>query len=382
MPSDIGVRTTTQDLIEQEIRRWGPMTFARFVELALYHPKHGYYNRSAPTRGRAGDYFTAPQVGGLMAKLFAEAIVAMKEAVGSDQFSLVEVGSGDGEFLRGILESLEARKQLGGVRVFAVERSRPSREKLWRSLSRFPKCEIVESIDEIEMVGGLDGCLLTNELFDALPFHRLRFKGTEWKEIYVDLGKNGGLTDKEGPVSEEAKPLVKPIFAMPNQEVEVRPIIADLYKSWSQLFARGFVVSIDYGHPRAELYSPRRPKGTAICYYKHKAQENFYQNVGDQDMTAHVDFTQLAQAGQAAGFDPALFTTQGVFFSFLGKEIIPQWLEAAQSPAARAKKQGALQQILHPEAMGETFKVLLQQKNVLMPPLFADIPSRLKRLGL
>jgi SAM-dependent MidA family methyltransferase len=85
------------------------------------------------------------------------------------------VGSGDGEFLRGILEALEARKKLGGVRVFAIERSRPAREKLWRALSRFPKCEILDSVDQIEVVGGLDGCLFTNELFDALPFHRLRF---------------------------------------------------------------------------------------------------------------------------------------------------------------------------------------------------------------
>jgi SAM-dependent MidA family methyltransferase len=312
--------------------------------------------------------------------LFAEGLAAMKEAVGSDQFSLVELGAGDGEFLRGILEALESQKKLGGMRVYAIERSRPSREKLWRALSRFPKCEILESIDQIDVVGGLDGCIFTNELFDALPFHRLRFKGNEWKEIYVDLGKSG-LTDKEGPLSDEVKPLVKPILAMPGQEVEVRPAIHQLYQDWSRLLARGFVVSIDYGHPRAELYSPRRPKGTWLCYYKHKAHDNPYQNVGDQDVTAHVDFTQLAEAGKAAGFDPSLFATQGVFFSFLGKTLIPQWLEGG-SPAARAKKQGALQQVLHPEAMGETFKVLVQQKSVALPSIFTEIPSRLKRLGV
>jgi SAM-dependent MidA family methyltransferase len=168
---------------------------------------------------------------------------------------------------------------------------------------------------------------------------------------------------------------------MPGQNIEVRPELDGLYQEWSKLFSRGYVVSIDYGHPRAELFSPRRPKGTWLCYYKHKAHENPYQHVGNQDMTAHVDFTQLAEAGQKAGFDPALFATQGVFFSFLGKDLIPAWLGDG-SNAARARKQGALQQVLHPEAMGETFKVLVQTKGVALPPNLAEIPSRLKRLGL
>jgi SAM-dependent MidA family methyltransferase len=223
--------------------------------------------------------------------------------------------------------------------------------------------------------------LFTNELFDALPFHRLRFNGNDWHEIYVDIGKSG-LVDRDGPLTDDVKPLIKRILAMPGQEVEVRPVVNDVYRRWSNLMARGFVVSIDYGHPRAELTSPRRPKGTWLCYYKHKAHDNPFQNVGDQDITAHVDFTQLAEAGKASGFEPALYTTQGVFFSFVGKDLIPKWLENAASPSARAKKQGALQQILHPEAMGEMFKVLVQQKNAVLPSIFTEMPSRLKRLGV
>lgn len=368
--------TPAQELIEQEIRRWGPMTFARFVDLALYHPTYGYYNRTAPTRGREGDYFTAPQVGGLLSKLFADGVAAMKEAVGSDQFSLVEMGSGDGEFLRGILENLEKQKKLSGIRVFAVERSRPAREKLWRALSRFPKCEVLESIEEIEVVGGLDGCIFTNELFDALPFHRLRFKGNHWSEIFVEFDRER-LIDREGALSQEVA--VPSFLAMLGQEIEVRPQIPALYQDWSRLLARGFVVSIDYGYPRAELYSPRRAKGSWLCYHKHKAHDNPYLHVGDQDMTAHVDFTQLAEAGRAAGFDPALFATQGVFFSFLGKTIIPEWLGDGTN-AVRARKQGALQQVLHPEAMGDKFKVLIQSKGVALPSIFSDIPSRINRL--
>jgi SAM-dependent MidA family methyltransferase len=372
------IKTDAALLIEQEVRLRGPMTFARFVEIALYHPRYGYYNRRAPQRGRAGDYFTAPQVGGLFARIFADLVLQMKESVGSDQFALIETGAGDGEFLHGVLTSLEARKQLKGLRVFAVERGRPAREKLWKMFSRFPKCQVVGSLEEIEVVGGVEGCFFSNELFDALPFHRLRLRKGAWQEIYVDV-KDNALVETEGALTVPAPPV--PSDAIEGQEIEVRPAVNDVYAEWGTFMNRGYVVTFDYGHPRATLQAPNRPQGTWLCYYKHQAHSDAFAHVGDQDMTAHVDFTQLAEAGRAHGFDPLLFCTQGIFLTHTGKDVIPAWLTDGGDDL-RAQKTGALQQLVHPDAMGETFKVLVQSKDVEPPPVFAEIPNRLKRLGL
>src|SRR5262245_40302319 len=135
-----------EELIRQEIDRTGPINFARFVELALYHPKYGYYYQTAPRRGKAGDYFTSLQVSDLFPRIFANVIRQLRDALGTDSVSLIEVGAGDGEFLEGVLKNVESNS----LRVWAVERSASARDKLHKRLSRFPKCEVVSSFDDIE----------------------------------------------------------------------------------------------------------------------------------------------------------------------------------------------------------------------------------------
>src|ERR1051326_3840785 len=161
-------KTPGRLLVEQEVELNGPMNFELFTSLALYHPRYGYYSQTSPQRGRSGDYFTSLQVSELFPQIFGETILEMKRALGTDQFSLVEWGSGDGEFLLGVIRFLEEKKEMKGMKIWAVEASRPAREKLIRKLSRFPKCSVVSSLDEIEAPGGLEGCFFSNEFFDAL----------------------------------------------------------------------------------------------------------------------------------------------------------------------------------------------------------------------
>jgi len=194
-------KSPAAQLVEQEIQRFGPMTFAQFVDLALYHPRYGAYNQKAPLQGRSGDYFTSLQVSDLFPRVVAEVLIQMRQALGTEQFSLVELGPGRGAFLTGVLQALEQKGEAKGFRFWAVERSATARENLYRTLSRFRKSEVVSSLDEIEASLPLEGCVFSNEFFDALPFHRLRYHAAGWKEIYVS-SENGELREEEGALSD------------------------------------------------------------------------------------------------------------------------------------------------------------------------------------
>ena len=358
----------TGRLIEQEVERFGPMTFYQFVELALYHPWYGYYNQKKLRRGLGGDYFTSLQVSPLFPQIFADVLIKMREVLETSQFTLIEMGSGGGEFLEGVYKTLLEQGELKGLRVWAVEKSRTARENLFRVLSRFPKCRVVGSLEDIDPGIGLEGCVVSNEFFDALPFHRLRFHSSGWKEIYVGLEK-GELVETEGPLSDvnliQKNNLSQWEFS-DGQELEVRPQIEGLMEEWSTLFSRGYVTTFDYGYPRSSLLSPHRMNGTWQCYRQHKVHQKPLENIGDQDITAHVDFTQLAEAGQQNGFEAPLFCSQGIFLSYRGKERFQNFLKGG-SPEDSFKRAGAVQQLLHPSAMGEAFSILVQTKGVSLP---------------
>lgn len=373
--------TPAGQLIKQEIRRSGPMTFRQFVELALYHPVHGYYHRARAQRGRQGDYFTSLQVSPLFPQIVADGLIQMWDHLGGEQFTLIEVGAGDGEFLRGVLEALDARGRAKGVKAWAVERGRSARERLWRALSRFPKCQIVPSLDEVEWMGAVDGCIVSNEFFDALAFHRLRFDGNAWVEIYVDVDGDRFI-EKTGPLSNAALLDIPGFDNLPfekDQEIEVRPEVGSFFDEWGRRLSRGYVLTFDYGHPRAQLYSPTRPKGTWLAYYQHQAVQDPFVRIGAQDLTAHVDFTQLVQAGESAGFLPRLFCSQGMYLTHVGQERIDKALRETSGPQ-RQSIAGAVKQLLHPDAMGEAFWTLVQSKDIDLPPGLSAIPNRLKRL--
>ena len=303
--------------------------------------------------------------------------------MGADQFTLIEVGSGNGEFLEGVLNAInekqESKKKSNGLRVWAVERSQPARDLLYKRLSRFPRCQVVASMDDIDWMGTLEGCIFSNELMDALPFHRVRKKGEKWVEILV-TEKDGALVEVEGGEARiENRELKMEEGILDGHELEIRRQIPTLYEEWGARLSRGYVLTVDYGHPRESFLSPSRSKGTMMCYHRHEASKNPFLNLGEQDITAHVDFSQLARVGKNFGFDPLLFCSQGIFLSHLGQKHIESYLAHAPEDEKR-RRVGAIQQLIHPDAMGEIFWVLLQAKGVEIPPAFAALPNRLRRL--
>ncbi|MBV9080921.1 MAG: SAM-dependent methyltransferase, partial [Elusimicrobia bacterium] len=328
-------------------------------------------------RGRAGDYFTSMQVGSLFPAIFADVVRSLRESLGCEQFSLVELGAGGGEFLEGVLAALgpDGRK---GLRVWAVERARPAREAIWRRLSRFPKCEAVSSLDDIDWMGGLEGLVFSNEFFDALPFHRLIRRDGAWREIYAGLEK-GELCDVEAALSDERLPArcgLDGLNVPDGTEVEARPAVPAVYEDIAARLSRGYIISVDYGSPRAALERAPRTRGTWRCFHEHRLSDGAYAHIGGQDMTADVDFTQLAEAGAAEGFDPKLFCSQGIFLSHAGRAVIEKGLASPEKDNVARQ----VRQLLHPDAMGERFWCLLQARSTDLPASFSEIPNRTARL--
>jgi SAM-dependent MidA family methyltransferase len=375
-------RTTislAEQLVREQIEHHGPMTFRTFLEIVLYHPRHGYYERSAPVRGRSGDYFTAAQVSPLFPKILADAVMELRNHLGCDQMALIEMGAGDGELLETLLTVLAKENKLKGFRIWAVERSSSARARLSQRLSRFPRCYVVSSLDEVEWMGGLDGCVFSNELIDALPFHRLRYYKSGWQEVYVSL-VGGELQEREGPLSSPSLASEWTGVVMPEaHEVEVRPQLQDLFQTWAQALSRGFVLSIDYGASREGLLSPVRAQGSWRCFFQHQVNRTPFLHIGEQDITSQVNFSQMAAVGQNNGFDPLLYCSQGIFLSHVGESRIRTMLESSD-PVQKHSTARALQQLGHPDAMGEAFSVFLQAKGMGLPPVWNGIPNRRDRL--
>ncbi len=357
-------------IIQEEIQKSGPIPFARFMDLALYHPKHGYYSTPGDKIGWEGDFYTSSTVhavfGELLAKQLMQMFEILKKKDDTESFTIVEVGAGLGSLCQDILKTIQTKDPVlfNRLSYVIVEQSAwlltQQQEKLSPLFSE--QISWSDSIPE-----GFSGVLLTNELLDAFPIHRLLVHQDKIQEIHVDW-QNEQFTEINLPPS---TPALKTYLDRLNLsfeqplELEVNLQALDWITSVAGAMTQGFVLTIDYGYPAPELYSTRRPKGTFLCYHKHLTNESPYEHIGEQDMTAHLDFTSIARAGEAQGLKTIGFTDQGHFLMGLG---IAQRMETPaqtmfESEAAQ-KEFMAMKQLMNPAGMGGTFKVLIQAKGL------------------
>jgi SAM-dependent MidA family methyltransferase len=352
--------------IREEILAKGPIPFARFMESALYHPEYGYYSSPGEKIGWKGDYYTSSSVHPVFGELIGRQLIQMDAALGEKEFTVVEVGAGKGTLCYDILNSIrkEAPDFFARLRYVIVEGSRALREKqvAWLS-SLFPKALRWEE----EIPSELIGAVLSNELLDAFPVHRLRVAEDAIQEIFVDWKEERFDEVLKPPSSPELPAYLARLDLQFDRPVELEINLRAL--AWigrvARALRRGYVITIDYGYPAEALYSVRRPKGTLLCYYKHTANEEPYLHVGEQDITAHIDFTSLAKAGEEEGLSLIGFTDQTHFLMGLG---IAQRMEAPanqmdRSPEARQEFL-AMKQLMAPEKMGKIFKILIQGKKI------------------
>jgi len=369
------------DLIREEASsRGGLLPFDRFMELALYAPGLGYYVAGTHKLGPEGDFVTAPELSPLFGRCIAEQCREVLEALeGGD---VLEFGAGSGALAAEVLTALATTSALPHSYLI-LELSPELRERQHRLIAeRVPHlASRVRWLDRLPE--GFRGCVLANEVLDAMPVHRFRV-GADGKprELFVEPAPEGLEEIAAAPVSPGLPEAVhglqdKGLAIDPGFESELNLRLAPWIRSLAEVVEQGLVLLIDYGYPRHEYYRSDRRGGTLTCHYRHRAHFDPYLHPGLQDITAHVDFTAIAEAGSCAGLRLAGYTTQAHFLIGCGLDRL--LTRAATDPNALDLTLGAKQLVL-PSAMGERFKVIGLNKGLDRPWSgfsFRDLRERL-----
>ena len=363
--------------LHQQIDCAAGITFAQFMEQALYHPEYGYYTAHRERIGKKGDFFTSSSVHFCFGRLIARQLEQMWQLLGRGNFTIVEQGAGEGHLCLDILDALAetAPEFYSCLDYRLIEISPDNRRKQEQLLShhisagRIRWCELAE-------LQNVQGCFLSNELLDAFPVHLIEKHAGELQEIFVIY--------QDGSFSEELRPLstglIKNYFhrigiePAEGNRCEVNLAAGDWITTIAGILQRGFVLTIDYGYLAEELYAPYRHAGTLLCYHRHQTNENPYQRVGHQDITAHVDFTALQLVGQQHNLETLYFGQQYQFLMGLGFLEMLMELESRETDPVKAQAlRMNLKTLILPEGgMGESFKVLIQGKNIGQPELLCS----------
>jgi SAM-dependent MidA family methyltransferase len=364
--------TSLAELLADRIRRFGPITFADYMRECLYHPVHGYYSKAESKR--FADYYTSVDVHPIFARLLAWQFAEMWQSLGQpEEFTLVEAGAGVGRFATQVLDfcQVKLRYFYGALRYVAVERSASRREQATVAAQRHATAGKFTTSAEVPAHIAA-GCFFSNELVDALPVHRVMMDGGAMKEILVDF-RDGRFVDVAAPVSTCAITeyfAAQGITLCEGQHAEAGLEACDWITEVGRRLARGYVLTIDYGHPASDLFDDQHMRGTLLAYQNHRVSEEFYASPGEQDLTAHVNFTALESWGKRSGLEKAGFTSQTAFLLALGQgNEFADLYDDGQTDAERTKARLQLKTLIHPEGMGERFQVLIQRKEVGATPL-------------
>jgi SAM-dependent MidA family methyltransferase len=365
--------------IDDLIRERGPLTVAAFMEHVLYDPDAGYYARAAQRSGRAGDFFTSVDVGPVFGELLEIQLAEMAAVLANEHpynersqgFDLVEAGAGNARLSADILRASRRRDPdlYERIRLHLVEASPSARDAQLAALG--------DMASRLEASGpslppSFEGVLLANELLDAFPVHQVVMRADGLREVYVDAA-DGRLVTREGPLSTPALAAYLDrlgIVLEPGWRTEINLRAVDWIREVGRCLRRGFVVLVDYGHDAAELYSATHAGGTLTTFSRHTMATGesdgdtprWLMQPGEQDITAHVDFTSIRNAAEDAGLTTLGFLDQTYFLIALAE---PSRFERPDS----FKDRLALKTLLMPGGLGSTHKVLILGKDVGTPPL-------------
>jgi SAM-dependent MidA family methyltransferase len=348
---------TPADHLRRRIAQHGPVGFDEFMAVALYHPQGGYYASERARTGRHGDFFTSVSVGPVFGRLLAAQLHEMRARLGNPGgFTLVEQGANDGRLLADILSAWERPLP----RVIIVEPLVNMRAIQLQTLA--PWAGAVTHVAHENELPDFTGVFFANELLDAFPVKILARDQGAWHERRVDHdGSRFIFTDT--PCSGPVPPVPD---AIPHFVTEICPSLAPWMQTIAARLQRGWMLLIDYGHPADARYHPARAHGTLAAYREHQRRDDPLADPGQQDLTAHVDFTAVAQLAADAGLALAGFTDQHHALTALAADVFPA-MPPGQLSAEHAREMRALRQLLHPESMGTSFKFLALAKNIETP---------------
>jgi len=357
--------TPLAELLAERIRRYGPLTFADYMRECLYHPVHGYYSKREHTR--FADYYTSADVHPIFGRLLARQFAEMWESLGRpEEFTVVEAGAGVGRLATHVLDFCATKLPAfyNSLRYVAVERSAPRREQAIANLKRHATAGHSAGSSEIPARIAAGG-LFSNELIDALPVHRVVLESGALKEIFVDF-RGGQFLSATAPLSTCAIAeyfATQGVILQERQYAEAGLEACDWITEVGRRLERGYVLTIDYGHHAAELFDDHHMRGTLLAYQNHRVSEDVYVSPGEQDLTAHVNFTALEMWGKRSGLETAGFTSQTAFLLALGQgNEFADLYDEGQTEAERVRARLQLKTLIHPEGMGERFQVLVQRK--------------------
>jgi len=419
------------------------ITFAEYMDLALYHPQYGYYATGAVNIGSKGDFFTSPHLGKDFGELLAEQFAQMWHILGEPTpFTLMEMGAGQGLLAADILSYLHSSHPdcFAAVEYIIVEKAAGLISQQQQLLQKLPlpttdsnmrsACSSASlslpirwcSLEEIPE-NSLTGCCFSNELVDALPVHQFVIEQGQLREIYVttrrkgeadgemgrwgdgeigEQGRNSQTTNNQQPTTNNQQqttnniqfvevtdipstPLLKEYFDLVGIDLfcgaypdgyrsEVNLAALDWLNNVAKRLQRGFLLTIDYGYSAERYYLPARHQGTLQCYYRHRYHDDPYWCVGQQDITAHVNFTALERQGELCGLHQVGFTQQGMFLMALGLgerlaalsacgEVRGQAVATGQDLITIMQRRKVLHQLIEPMGLGG-FGVLVQSKGL------------------
>lgn len=372
------------EILSSEIARSGPIPFRRFMELALYEPSHGYYASGHAAIGRQGDFMTSVSVGPLYGRLLASQFEEMWEKLGRpEQFDMVEQGANSGDFAHDVLSAAQNSPEFAAALHYRIVEPFPvNAERQRERLKDFS--DRVTWHASLADLPPFTGVHFSNELVDALPVHALVFRNGTWRERYVAFDNSGKFIWSEGPLSDPALEAFLPqLPAVDGYETEINLEAPAWIQTVLGKLIRGYVVIADYGFSRADYYLPERMQGTLTGYRQHRRCEDVLADPGEQDLTAHAEFTMLAERAEAVGATLAGFTDQHYFLAALGRQIFPDITDPRELTPARQKEMRAFATLIHPTLMGRGFQFLALAKGAPEPLLGYELaaPAR-QALGL
>jgi len=367
-------RAVEEALAERLRRNGGRIPFVDYMELCLYLPEAGYYQRSEPKLGKEGDFYTSAHVGAFMGGCIAARIDAAARRLTDpeERIAVVEFGGGDGRLAEAVLDELRtaypetyARARFYGAEGSPYHRSLQA-ERLRGHAAAEPCIAEPESDDVERALRDSAAFVFANELLDAFPVHRLLRTRGEWSELYVEGDPaQGTLRETAGPMRDErlrAWLAAHPVRGREGQRIEVGLAGLDWVAALGRKMRRGFALFADYGDVSAELFGPHRMNGTLLAYRRHSAGENWFDAPGEQDLTAHVNFEWCAAVAAEAGFVDIAVQSQKTFLVEQGILTKLTNHDGADpfSPEARANR--AIRQLLLSDGMSELFKVMTMTK--------------------
>jgi len=366
--------------LREEIASHGPMPFSQYMERCLYMPGLGYYSAGKTKFGEAGDFITAPELGELFARCVVNVAYPVIEMLGADS-DFLELGGGSGAFAEAALKAFSANGTLPR-HYLILEPSADLRERQRERLSAALPAPVFERVHWLDRPPEADwrGVLFANEVIDALPTTRFAMRAGEVYEEYVALDGEGHLMRVDRPADALVSGAVRHV------ERDLDTEFAEGYRSeilpqlpyWVQAIAgslsAGLMLFVDYGYVRREFYLPERTDGTLMAHYRHRAHNDPLHLPGLNDLTASVDFTALAEAGNSAGFGVAGYMSQAQFLIGSGLQgAFEAAYESAPDEPSRYRLAQEVKKLTLPDQMGERFQAMLFARNMEVVPLPAEL---------